>query len=59
MEIAVECRYRGRVIGWLVAGSDGFLRYERRKTAFIIPAMTDEQADRLRNDWERIARMWG
>lgn len=24
---AVECRYRGRVIGWLVEGSDGFLRY--------------------------------
>lgn len=26
---AVECRYRGRVIGWLVEGHDGFLRYER------------------------------
>lgn len=22
-----ECRYRGRVIGWLVRGSDGFLKY--------------------------------
>ncbi len=26
---AVECRYRGRVIGWLVEGPDGLLRYER------------------------------
>jgi hypothetical protein len=24
---AVECRYRGRVIGWLVEGLDGFLLY--------------------------------
>lgn len=23
----VECRYRGRVIGWLVTASDGFLSY--------------------------------
>jgi hypothetical protein len=26
---AVECRYRGRLIGWLVKGPDGFLKYER------------------------------
>lgn len=26
---SVECRYRGRVIGFLVEGPDGFLRYER------------------------------
>lgn len=24
---SVECRYRGRVIGWLGAGPDGNLRY--------------------------------
>jgi hypothetical protein len=27
METAVECRYRGRLIGWLVEGADGLLRY--------------------------------
>lgn len=27
MEV-VECRYRGRLIGWLVEGPDGFLRYQ-------------------------------
>lgn len=26
---AVECRYRGRVIGWLVEGPNGFLKYIR------------------------------
>ncbi len=26
MEVT-ECRYRGRVIGWLVEGPDGFLKY--------------------------------
>ena len=25
----VECRYRGKLIGWLVAGADGFLAYRR------------------------------
>jgi hypothetical protein len=29
METAVECRYRGRLIGWLEASQDGFLRYRR------------------------------
>lgn len=29
---AVECRYRGRVIGWLIGGPDGFLRYESQRT---------------------------
>jgi hypothetical protein len=28
---AVECRYRGRVIGWLEAGPDGHLRYRRAR----------------------------
>lgn len=27
MEVS-ECRYRGRVIGWLIEGPDGLLRYE-------------------------------
>jgi hypothetical protein len=25
------CKYRGRVIGWLVTGPDGFLRYEKEE----------------------------
>ena len=33
-----ECRYRGCVIGWLVRGSDGFLKYHsvRKLTAWQI-----------------------
>lgn len=35
----VECKYRGRVIGWLVTGADGFLEYlqgaERPDAAFF------------------------
>lgn len=29
MEV-IECRYRGRVIGWLVEGPDGFLAYKKK-----------------------------
>jgi hypothetical protein len=29
---AVECRYRGRVIGWLVEGRAGFLKYIQAET---------------------------
>lgn len=36
---AVECRYRGRVIGWLVEGHDGFLRYERATTRSLVKRM--------------------
>lgn len=28
MEVS-ECRYRGRVIGWLYVAEDGFLRYQK------------------------------
>lgn len=27
---AVECLYRGKVIGWLIEGPDGFLTYCRK-----------------------------
>lgn len=42
MEVS-ECRYRGRVIGWLKVGPDGFLSYESqavfdRKVAEYISA---------------------
>jgi hypothetical protein len=32
---AVECRYRGRVIGWLYAGSDGLPRYHKADTTTL------------------------
>ena len=32
---AVECRYRGRVIGWLYAGPDGFTRYHKADTTTL------------------------
>jgi hypothetical protein len=34
--MAVECRYRGRVIGKLVVGRDGFLEYRRLMTMQIV-----------------------
>jgi len=31
----VECKYRGRVIGWLVTGADGFQRYHKAKRTML------------------------
>lgn len=28
----VECKYRGRVIGWLFMGANGFLKYASPRT---------------------------
>lgn len=28
----VECRYRKRLIGWLLVGEDGFLRYYKARS---------------------------
>jgi hypothetical protein len=33
-ENTVECRYRGRVIGWLAPAEDGFLRYFGRSNGW-------------------------
>lgn len=30
----VECKYRGRVIGWLVTGEDGEMRYRKVDSPF-------------------------
>lgn len=55
---AVECRYRGTVIGWLESGPDGFLKYVRRRM-IRVPRMTDAQVKAFREEWDRATNGFG
>lgn len=47
----VECKYRGRVIGWLVTGEDGEMRYRSRVSGWQDRLHAEAQMQRIRSLW--------
>jgi hypothetical protein len=54
----VECKYRGRVIGWLVTGADGRMRYAKKEPTLLVyanyrPVTFDGAVWRYTTWWEQ------